>query len=255
MDLLPADLRECLRGIPSIGVITGAGVSVESGIRSYRGQGGIYDDPEEGERNAEALSGPILRSDPDRTWRVVAEMARASAGAKPNAGHEALVRLEQGVERFVLLTQNVDGLHAAAGSKNIIDIHGDIRTTRCMSCDALARLTPEMLRELEAAPRRAHCGGVLRPDIILFGEYLPPEKYARIQAEMVEDPPDLVLAAGTTALFPYICHPVIAAAETDHVTVEVNPEPTVLSDVVTWSLRGTAGQLLPAIADAILGVS
>jgi len=96
---------------------------------------------------------------------------------------------------------------------------------------------------------------VLRPDIILFGEYLPPEKYARIQAEMVEDPPDLVLAAGTTALFPYICHPVIAAAETDHVTVEVNPEPTVLSDVVTWSLRGTAGQLLPAIADAILGVS
>ncbi|MGE0191540.1 MAG: NAD-dependent deacetylase [Planctomycetota bacterium] len=255
MDPLPPDLRDCLRGIPSIGVITGAGVSVESGIRSYRGQGGLYDDPEEGERNAEALSGPVLRRDPDRTWRVVAEMARASAGAKPNAGHEALVRLEQGVERFVLLTQNVDGLHAAAGSRNIIDIHGDIRTTRCMSCDALARLTPELLRALEVAPRCAHCDGVLRPDIVLFGEYLPPAKYARIQAELVEDPPDLLLAAGTTALFPYICHPVIAVAEVDHITVEVNPEPTVLTDVVGWSLRGSAGQLLPAIADAVLGVA
>lgn len=252
MPTLPPGLLDALHTVRSVGVITGAGISVESGIQAYRGRGGLYDDPEEGERNAEALSGPVLRIDPDRTWRVVAERVRASAGAVPNAGHEALVRLEAGVERFVLLTQNVDGLHAQAGSRNIIDIHGNIRRTRCMRCDAAARLTAAMLHELQFAPRCTGCGGVLRPDIVLFGEVLPLEKYARIREELVEDPPDLVIAAGTTALFPYICHPVIAAAEAGHLTVEINPEPTILSDHVDFALRGPAGQFLPALADALL---
>lgn len=252
MATLPPDLLAALRDVRSVGVITGAGVSVESGIRAYRGQGGLYDDPQEGERNAEALSGTVLRQDPDRTWRVVAQMARASSGAAPNAAHEALVHLEQGVDRFVLLTQNVDGLHARAGSRNVIDIHGNIRTTRCMTCDALAGLTSEMLRALDAAPRCRRCGGILRPDVILFGENVPLPKYLRIREELIDDPPDLVIAAGTTALFPYIGHPVLAAVERGHLAVEVNPERTLLTDHVGWSLRGPAGQFLPAIAQAVL---
>lgn len=248
---LPDDLGRVLQGIASMGVITGAGVSAESGIRTYRGSGGLYDDEEEGERTVEALSGPTLRRDPDRTWRVVAELARRSVAARPNPGHEALAAMEASLERFVLLTQNVDGLHRAAGSRNVIDIHGDVLDTRCMACDAPGRLTPEVLRGLQVAPTCEACGGTLRPDAVLFGEMLPGEKLARIQREFYDDPPDLVLIAGTTAVFPYIAEPVVFAARAGRLTIEVNPEPTMLSDLVHWSLRAPAGEVLPRIAAAI----
>ena len=166
--VLPPALQHRLRGVRSIGVITGAGVSRESGIRTYRGQGGIYDDPEEGDRTVEALSGPTLASDPDRTWRVVAELARQAARAEPNAAHHALVDIERRVERFVLLTQNVDGLHQLAGSRNVIDIHGDIFSTRCMTCRRLDRLDRDALQQIDRTPRCSACRGPLRPNVVLF---------------------------------------------------------------------------------------
>ncbi len=249
--MLPDDLREALRGVRTMGAITGAGVSAESGIQTYRGKGGLYDDPAEGDRTVDALSGPTLRRDPDRTWHVVAELARRSVAARPNPGHEALARIEDALPRFVLLTQNVDGLHRAAGSRNVIDIHGDVLDTRCMTCDATGRLTPAALRELDAAPACESCGGTLRPDAVLFGEMLPPAKVARMQAAFYDDPPDLVVIAGTTAVFPYIAEPVVWAAQNGRLTIEVNPEPTFVSEAVGWSLRGTAGGLLPEIADVL----
>jgi len=246
--VLPDDLREALRGVRSMGAITGAGVSAESGIPTYRGSGGLYDDPEEGDRTVEALSGPTLRRDPDRTWHVVAELARRSVAARPNPGHEALARIEAALPRFVLLTQNVDGLHREAGSRNVIDIHGDVLDTRCMACGLTGRLTREELRELDAAPSCPACDGTLRPDAVLFGEMLPAAKVASMQAAFYDDPPELVLIAGTTAVFPYIADPVAHAARSGRLTVEVNPEPTFVSDAVRWSIRGTAGTVLPAIA-------
>jgi NAD-dependent deacetylase len=248
---LPEDLLDVLRSIRSMGVITGAGVSAESGIQTYRGKGGLYDDEEEGDRTVEALSGPTLRRDPDRTWRVVAELARRSVAARPNPAHEAFAALEEHLERFVLLTQNVDGLHRAAGSKNIIDIHGDVLDTRCMQCDATDRLTPEALRGLDAAPRCDACNGTMRPDAVLFGEMLPGHKLARIQREFYDDPPDVVLIAGTTAVFPYIAEPVVHAARMGRPTIEVNPEPTMLSDLVRWWLQAPAGDAMPAVLDAV----
>jgi len=240
-----------LAGVRSVGAITGAGVSQESGVPTYRGPGGLYDDPAEGEAAVEALTGRTLARDPDRTWRVLGDLARRAAGAEPNAGHLALARMEAAVERFVLLTQNVDGLHLRAGSRNVIDLHGDLGTTRCLGCGARARLERAALAALRATPRCDGCGGALRPDAVLFGELLPEAKVARMQRAFGEEMPDLVLVAGTSALFPYIAGPVLEAARRGRLTVEVNPEPTDLSGRVAWSLRGTAAALLPLIAAAL----
>lgn len=248
---LPSALAERLRGVRSVGAITGAGVSAESGIRTYRGAGGIYDDPVEGERTVEALTGETLRRDPDRTWRKVGELARMAAGARPNAAHLALAAMESKVERFVLLTQNVDGLHREAGSRNVIAIHGDIRATVCMACGAQGWMEREELPRIEGAPRCKPCGGVLRPGAVLFGELLPVEKVQRLYAEFLLDPPDLVLVVGTSALFPYIEAPVLVARLRGNLTVEVNPEPTGLSAAVDFSLRGPAGAWVPLLVEAL----
>jgi NAD-dependent deacetylase len=249
--MLPEGLRRRLVRVRSVGAITGAGVSSESGIRTYRGRGGIYDDPKEGDRTVEALSGHTLLADPDRTWRAVARLARQSLAARPNAAHRALVAIERSVERFVLLTQNVDGLHQLAGSRNVIDIHGDVRRAVCLACGVPRRFDPPVLSELDAAPRCERCGGLLRPDAVLFGETLPPDKLQRIYDEFHFGLPDLVLVVGTTALFPYISQPVEAARSAGKLTVEINPEPTGLSDRMDFSLRGKAGDWLPVTERAI----
>ena len=160
--------------------------------------------------------------------------------------------IEQALDRFVLLTQNVDGLHRLAGTRNLIDIHGDVLAVRCTGCDARGRLTPDALRGLDSAPTCERCGGTLRPDVVLFEEMLPMDKQERLQDEMLIRTPDLVLVAGTTAMFPYIAQPVFLAAQAGLPTVEVNPESTALSAYVRWSLRGPAGTYLPAIADVIV---
>lgn len=227
---LPAELVGRLKNVRSVGVISGAGISRESGIRTYRGQGGLYDDPDEGDRTIEALSGPTLAVDPDRTWRVVAELARQSLAAVPNPAHHALARIEQRVEHFVLLTQNVDGLHRLAGSRNVIEIHGDVFATRCLSCRRSGRLERESLAGLVRTPRCPDCDGLLRPDAVLFGEMIPEERYGRLVAEFHTRSPDLLIVAGTSAPFPYITEPVRVANQRGRLTIEVNPEETVLRD-------------------------
>lgn len=247
---LPPDLAIALGGVRSVGAITGAGISAESGIPTYRGAGGIYDDPVAGERTVEALTGTTLQRDPDRTWRAVAALARHAVGAVPNAGHEALVRIERAVERFVLLTQNVDGLHRQAGSRNVIDIHGDVLATRCLRCAARGRLERGEVAHLEGAPV-CPCGGRLRPDAVLFGELLPEAKVRRLQEAFYDRVPDLVLVVGTSAMFPYVSDPVRFAARAGRLTVEVNPEPTEVTPYVRFALRGAAGSILPRIAHVL----
>jgi len=248
---LPDDLDEKLRLVRSVGAITGAGVSKESGIQTYRGKGGLYDDPEKGDRTVEALSGSTLQTDPDRTWRVTAGLARQAENARPGPAHLALAAIEKKVDRFVLLTQNVDGLHHMAGSRNVIDIHGDIFSTLCVSCERKGHLDRTVLSRLTEAPRCQRCGGVLRPDVVLFGEMLPEDKVRRIHEEFHLGMPDLVMIIGTTALFPYITGPVLVARDCGRLTVEINPEPTDCSDVVDYSLRGPAGAYLPLIEHAL----
>lgn len=248
---LPGRLIETLARVRSVGVITGAGVSSESGIRTYRGRGGLYDDPEEGERTVEALSGPTLAADPDRTWLKIAELARQADAARPSVAHRALAAIENKVERFVLLTMNVDGLHRAAGSRNVIEIHGDIFANHCLSCGAEGRLARGELVVLRASPVCRTCGGRVRPGVVLFGELLPLGPYARIRQEFYRDVPDLVVIVGTTALFPYITEPVVIAQRAGRLAVEINTEPTDLSGAVEFSLRGPASAYLPLIEQAL----
>jgi NAD-dependent deacetylase len=251
--LLPAGLREAVRGLSSLGVITGAGISAESGIPTYRGRGGLYDDPAEGDRTIEALSGSTLLYDPDRTWRTIADLARRSLGALPNPAHHALVRLEAGLERFVLLTQNVDGLHEAAGSRNVIDLHGNVRRTLCQVCGAKGRIEREEAARLERAPACPACGGVLRPDVVLFEETLPEDKVARFVQEFYATPPDALLVVGTSAAFSYIVEPIAWAAAQGRLTIEVNPEASDLSSFFSFSVRARAGEAVPRLAEWILG--
>jgi len=250
---LTPGLRDALRGVRRVGVITGAGVSRASGIRTYRGRGGVYDDPDEGDATVDALSGPTLRRDPDRTWRALARMTRESLHARPNAAHEAIAAMERRAEGFVLLTQNVDGLHQAAGSRNVIDIHGSLTAVSCMQCGEAGRLDPATIAALVSGPRCPHCSGPLRPGAVLFGELLPLDKLARIEEELLADPPDLVLVAGTSALFPYIVEPVLAARRAGRLTVEVNVERTTLSGIVGHFVEAEAGVAVPAIEALLAG--
>jgi NAD-dependent deacetylase len=248
---LPDEIAERLGSVRRLGVITGAGISAESGIPTYRGIGGVYDDPAKGDELIESLSGHTLARDPGRTWRALAELAKHSSGAAPNAGHEAIAAMEQEVEEFVLLTQNVDDLHLAAGSRNVIRVHGSIRAARCLACETESTLDAKMLGELESTPTCASCGGMLRPGAVLFGEMLPDRVVDRMHAEFSLQPPDAILIVGTSALFPYIVSPVAAAARAGRLTVEVNPERTQLTPIVTRHLAGKAGLILPLIADAL----
>lgn len=260
---LPEALAKALREVRSVGVITGAGISAESGIPTYRGKGGIYDDPEEGDRTVKALSAHTLESDPDSTWRALFQIAGAAANARPNAGHIAITEIERKASRFVLLTQNVDGLHRLAGTENIIDIHGDAFHVVCMACGernqfndprsgsvSAQRLSIDGRMTTGRAPR-CPCGGVYRPEVVLFGEMLPEKKLGRLYAELMDNPPDLVISVGTSAMFPYIVQPVLVAAAAGKLTIEVNPEPTDISDFVAFHLKAKAGDALPAIAEAL----
>lgn len=251
MSRLPEALYEALVDIRRVGVITGAGISAESGIPTYRGIGGIYDDPDKGDDIIEALTGSTLLTDPDRTWRAVGELARHAGGARPNKGHMALVAIERSVKEFVLLTQNVDGLHQAAGSRNVIPVHGSIRATRCMGCGRQGTLAPDELAALDAAPRCDACGAILRPGAVLFGEMLPADVVQRMYQEFAEKPPEVILVVGTSALFPYITAPVSEANRNGRLTVEINPERTYLSPEVHFHLAGKAGYYLPLIAAAL----
>jgi NAD-dependent deacetylase len=248
---LPPSLREALGRVRSVGVITGAGVSKAAGLPTYRGAGGVYEDPVEGDRTIEALTGSTFRRDPERTWERILRLARGSAAAAPGPAHAALVAMEARVEHFVLLTQNVDGLHGRAGSRNVIEIHGNVLRVRCLACDAVGPLGRSALDPGAPRPRCASCGEAVRPDVVLFEEALPLPELERLHRELRVTSPDLVLLVGTSALFPYIVEPALRARRRGCVTVEVNPEPTEASLAVEHHLRGPAEAWLPALLDAL----
>jgi len=248
---LPHTLVERLRTVRSCGVITGAGVSQESGIGTYRSSDGRYDDPLIGGSTAEALSARTLAADPDCTWEAIGELCRRALAARPSPAHRALAAIERKIDRFVLVTQNVDGLHQIAGSHNVIELHGNLFRTRCVPCDLEGRLDHATLVELHAAPRCPRCGGVVRPDVVLFGELLPLERVEPLLDEFYLHPPDLVIAAGTSAQFTYVSEPVLFAQQAGRLTIEVNPRRTLLTDQVSIALHGTASTYLPRIARAL----
>jgi NAD-dependent deacetylase len=226
--------------------ITGAGISADSGLPTYRGIGGLYEEKvtDEGMPIEVLLSGDMFRARPEVTWKYLHQIELACRGAAPNRGHEVLAQLEERLERSVVFTQNVDGLHRAAGSKNVIEIHGSIHDLACTRCMWTAHVKDFSL--LSFPPRCPQCRGIVRPQVVLFGEALPPEPFARFEDEL-EQGFDVVFAIGTSAMFPYIARPVLVAKSQGVPTVEINPAQTELSDLFDHRLPATARQALRAL--------
>ncbi len=221
--------------------MTGAGISVDSGLPTYRGVGGLYDGPTpEGLPIEVILSGPMLHKDPALCWQYMGHIEQACRGARPNRAHEVVAALQDHME-VVVLTQNVDGLHRRAGSREVIEIHGDLSSLMCTACGW--REPVQSLEGVALPPRCPACGAVARPPVVLFGEPLPRHQVdAMMRARST--PFDVVFTVGTSSLFPYITDPVVAQLQAGRVAVEINPGDTVVSPIVTHHLRGGAADVL-----------
>lgn len=228
-------------------VITGAGMSADSGLPTYRGIGGLYTHgpTEEGIPIEDALSGPMFARDPGLTWKYIAQIEKACRDAQPNDGHRVLAELAHAYDRFCVLTQNVDGFHLQAGSRDVIEMHGDIHRMGCTACghrfsvESYARFT-------ELPPRCENCGGIVRPQVVLFGEMLPFKAMTRYERALA-DGFDLVVVIGTSAVFPYIAAPVREAWQGGFPTVEINPQPTDVSRFCHAAIRQNAAEALVAL--------
>jgi NAD-dependent deacetylase len=238
-------VAERLAGRKRILFITGAGLSAESGLPTYRGIGGLYStaDTEHGVPIEVALSGPMFRQKPELTWHHIARLEEAVRGAKPSEAHHLIARLEARHE-VVVLTQNVDGFHRAAGSSNVIDIHGDCHLLLCTRCDFRERR--EDYVGMQLPPLCPECGAIVRPEVVLFEEALPEVQLARLDHEL-RDGFDAVFSIGTTSLFPYIAGPVVQAVRRRRLSVEINPDRTAVSEVVEVKLACGAQRGLSAI--------
>lgn len=235
-----------LAGADSALFITGAGISADSGLPTYRGVGGLYEESvtEEGVPIEVALSGRMLESDPALCWKYIARIEQACRGARPNRGHEVLALLERRIPRAWTLTQNVDGLHRAAGSENLIEIHGSLERLLCAACDLMRAV--ESFLGLEIPPRCPRCDRIMRPDVVLFGENLPEEGLSTLQREL-DRGFEVVVSIGTTSVFPYIALPMLLARQTGAAAVEINPGETEVSSMATHRLRGRAAEVLEAL--------
>jgi NAD-dependent deacetylase len=243
-----AQIAARLQGHKRLLFITGAGISAESGLPTYRGIGGLYVDgpTEHGVPIEVALSGPMFRRKPELTWHHIARIEQAVRGARPSAAHRSIAELERRHD-VVVLTQNVDGLHRAAGSSQIIDIHGDCRELICTRCDY--RETHDSYEGLSMPPLCPRCGAIVRPDVVLFEEALPEDKLERLHAELKRGF-DAYFSVGTSSLFPYIAEPIVQAVRLGRLSVEINPEQTPVSELVDIRLSCGAGRALSAIFDA-----
>lgn len=245
-------IARALQRAERILIISGAGLSADSGLPTYRGLGGLYNgSTAEGLPIEVALSASMLRRNPALCWKYLAELGQACLAARPNAGHEAIAELQRLKPGCWVLTQNIDGYHRAAGSppERLIEIHGELAPLYCQACGMRSDVLAEHL-ERPLPPCCSKCGGVLRPPVVLFEEMLP-EGACRTLAEQLARGFDAVLAVGTTASFPYIVEPVLCTWQTGGFTAEINPQRTDLSDIVDIHLPGRASQVLPALANRL----
>jgi NAD-dependent deacetylase len=231
-------IRTGLAGARSLVILTGAGISAESGVPIFRGPGGLWR-----EHRPEDLATPeAFEANPRLIWEWYQWRRQKIAQARPNPGHEALVTLEQRSADFTLITQNVDGLHSLAGSRNVLEVHGNLWRTRCLSCHEIRENRDP---DIALLPPRCACEGMLRPDVVWFGERLPPEMLER--SVRAVDACEFMLVIGTSGVVQPAASWALAALERGATVVEVNPEPTPLSALATHHLRGKAAELLPRL--------
>jgi NAD-dependent deacetylase len=231
------EARGILAGARRVAVLTGVGISAESGVPTFRGPGGLWK-----EYRPEDLATPeAFHADPRLVWEWYEWRRGLIAEAKPNKGHEALVALEQNLHEFALITQNVDGLHRLAGSVDVLEIHGSLWRTRCLSCGKTRR-TRDRFNPL---PPHCACGGLLRPDVVWFGESIPP--YLIRDSVDAANTCDVMLVVGTSGLVQPAAALADVALNRGVTVIEVNLEPTPLSGRATFSFQGRAGEILPRL--------
>lgn len=228
---------QTVRGANCIAVLTGAGVSAESGIPTFRSNGGFW----QNQRFEDLATPQGFARDPKFVWEWYEERRRGIAAARPNAGHEALAAMERRATEFTLITQNVDGLHDAAGSKNIVKLHGDVWVVRCVECG----IERTERAELNVLPPRCVCGGLLRPGAVWFGEMLPEGTMERASAAVRRA--EVLIVAGTSAQVYPAAGLIPLAIESGAAAIEINPEATDFSGLVGFSLRGNSADILPRL--------
>lgn len=230
----------------SVLFITGAGISADSGLPTYRGSGGLYhvDTTADGISIERALSGDVFQDDPELTWKYLAQIEKTCRMARCNRAHAVIAEMERHFERVWTLTQNVDGLHRSAGARNVIDIHGDLHDLCCTRC--LYRRTVADYGELTFPPQCPECSSLLRPDIVLFGEPLALERMMMLLMEL-DRGFDMVFTVGTSSVFSYIAEPVRMAAALGRPVVEINPGLSEVSDLAKIRLPMRAAPALDLI--------
>lgn len=226
--------------------MTGAGISAESGIATFRGPDGLW----EGRRPEDVATPEAFQRDPESVWRFYQARRKALISARPNAGHFALVRLAELVADFQLITQNVDGLHRDAGSPEVIELHGDVRINRCTNCRWETRV--EGAAERFALPHCPECDGLLRPGVVWFGEMLAPG--AIEAAQHAAEHCQIMLVVGTSSLVQPAASLASWAQTQGAKVVEINTDSTVLSSSADVHLRGPSGEVLPALVAGVRGL-
>jgi NAD-dependent deacetylase len=235
------ELRQLFNRARRVAVLTGAGISAESGVPTFRGGGGTEIWMWRDRPVTELSSAELMATDPKLVWEWFDYRRGLLTEVEPNAGHKALADWERRFEDFTLITQNIDDLHRGAGSMNVLELHGNIWRARCLRCSSLfeARECP-----LEQNPPLCLvCGGPARPDVVLFGELLPEGVFER--AEQAAARSDVFFVIGTSAVvYPAASLPITAKRAGARV-FEVNPERTDISFLADVTVLGKAGELLP----------
>ncbi len=242
---IPAPLVTRLRAARRVAALTGAGISAESGVPTFReAQTGLW-----ARYNPEELATPdAFRHNPKLVWEWYAWRQERVRQAEPNPGHVALVAMERRIAEFTLITQNVDGLHRRAGSHQVLELHGNLFRAKCLDEDRPVENWPD---SAEIPPRCPRCGALLRPDVVWFGEMLPAS--ALRAAEQAAATAEVFFSIGTSALVYPAAELPFTALRAGAMVVEINPQPTPLSPHVTFSLNGPAGEILPALVEQVWG--
>ena len=231
-------VRQKLAKAKTVLTLTGAGISAESGVPTFRGTNGLWNNLSA----EEVASIDTLQNNPELAWRWYDEMRGIIVANKPNPAHFALAEMEKKFKAFTLATQNIDGYHTAAGNTGVQELHGNLWQLSCMKCHAVSenRAFP-----IGVLPPRCKCGGILRPDIVLFGEALPTEAFERSFA--AANHCDVCLVIGTSGVvYPAAMIPQIAK-KNGAFLVEINPQDTPLTPLADIVLRGTAVDTVPAL--------
>lgn len=239
---IPTELAKRLRDAHSVAVLTGAGVSAESGIPTFRdAQTGLWAryDP------AELATPAAFRRNPQLVWDWYAYRRQIARAAQPNPGHIAIAELEQRYDDFTLITQNVDDLHRRAGSRNVVELHGNITRTKCFE---QAHAVAKWKEHGDTPPRCPLCGSLLRPDVVWFGETLPPQAWdAAVEAAQRCD---VFLCIGTSAVVRPAADLPLYARHAGAYIAEINLAPGVLAGQFNIHVYGPAGEVLPALVAA-----